>query len=63
MAGRFIVNFERYMEGDLMQSRTMLLVEAVGNVVVGYGVAVATQMIVFPWFGLHVSVDQNLAMD
>ncbi len=30
------------------QSRTMSLVEAVTNVVVGYGLAVITQMLVFP---------------
>ena len=45
-----------------MQSRTMSLVEAVVNVVVGYGVAVATQVIVFPLFGLQASLDQNLAI-
>jgi hypothetical protein len=45
-----------------MQSRMMSLVEAVVNVVVGYGVAVATQMIVFPWFGLSLRLEQNLKM-
>ncbi len=45
-----------------MQSRTMSLIEALANVVVGYGVAVATQVMVFPFFGLSVSLDQNLAM-
>ncbi|NQW15667.1 MAG: hypothetical protein HQ479_15610, partial [Rhodobacter sp.] len=32
------------------------------NVVVGYGVAVATQMLVFPVFGLHTTLAQNLKM-
>ena len=45
-----------------MQSRGMSLVEAMTNVLVGYGVAVATQMAVFPWFGLHATLDQNLTM-
>jgi hypothetical protein len=45
-----------------MQSRAMSLVEAVANVLVGYGVAVATQMTIFPWFGLHGTLDQNLTM-
>jgi len=45
-----------------MQSRVTSLVEAVANVVVGYGVAVATQMIVFPRFGLHATIDQNLGI-
>lgn len=45
-----------------MQSRVMSLVEAVANMIVGYGVAVATQMTIFPWFGLHATLDQNLTM-
>ncbi|MFM8808331.1 MAG: hypothetical protein ACKOJB_05400, partial [Chthoniobacterales bacterium] len=46
----------------LMQSRTMSLIEALANVLVGYGVAVTTQAVVFPLFGLHASLDQNLAI-
>jgi hypothetical protein len=45
-----------------MQSRTMSLIEALANVLVGYGVAVTTQVMVFPLFGLHASLDQNLAI-
>ena len=37
----------------MKQSRLMSLVEAVTNVAVGYGLAVVTQIIVFPWFGLE----------
>jgi len=37
-------------------------VESIANVVVGYGVAVVTQMLVFPLFGLHASLNQNLMM-
>jgi hypothetical protein len=36
----------------MKQSRLMSLVEAATNVVVGYGLAIATQIVVFPWFGL-----------
>ena len=43
-----------------MQSRCMSFVEAVSNIVVGYGLAVLTQVIVFPLFGLHVSLVENL---
>jgi len=46
----------------MKQSRVMSLVEAVVNVVVGYGVAVATQMLVFPLFGLQTTLAQNLKM-
>jgi hypothetical protein len=40
----------------------MSLVEAVANVVVGYGVAVVTQILIFPIFGLQTTLAQNLNM-
>ncbi len=40
----------------------MSLVEAVANVIVGYGVAVITQILIFPIFGLHTTLAQNLKM-
>jgi len=43
-----------------MQSRWMSLVESVANVLVGYIVAVITQYLVFPLFGLHATLSQNL---
>ncbi len=46
----------------MKQSRLMSLVEAVANVLVGYGVAVVTQMLIFPIFGLHTTLAQNLKM-
>lgn len=45
-----------------MQSRLMSFVEAVTNIVVGYWIAVLTQIIVFPWFGLPVRFVDNLAI-
>jgi len=44
----------------MKQSRLMSLAESLANVLVGYGVAVATQMAVFPLFGLTVTVTENL---
>lgn len=44
----------------MKQSRVMSLVEALTNVSVGYGIAVLTQVMVFPLFGLHASLTQNL---
>lgn len=46
----------------MSQSRRMSLIEAITNVAVGYALAVATQMLVFPWFGLHASFGDNLAL-
>ena len=46
----------------MRQSRLMSLVEAVANVVVGYGVAVLTQTLAFPLFGIEASLAQNLGI-
>ena len=46
----------------MKQSRAMSLVEAVTNVIVGSGVAVVTQILIFPIFGLHTTLAQNLKM-
>lgn len=45
-----------------MQSQRQSLIEAIANVVVGYALAVLTQSVVFPWFGLQVSLGDNLAI-
>lgn len=44
----------------MKQSRAMSFVESIANVVLGYGVAVATQVVIFPAFGVHVTLAQNL---
>lgn len=44
------------------QSRRMSFVESVANVAIGYGIALLTQLAVFPAFGLHVSLAQNAAI-
>ncbi len=46
----------------MKQSRGMSMLESVVNVVVGYGVAVVTQILIFPVFGLHATLEQNLQM-
>ena len=46
----------------MKQSRSMSLVESVANVIVGYGIAVLTQILIFPVFGLHMTLAQNLKM-
>ena len=45
-----------------MQSRLMSAVEATANVAVGYGIAVITQVMVFPLFGLNASLIENLIL-
>ena len=46
----------------MTQSRRLSLTEAVTNVAVGYVLAVITQIMVFPWFGIHPSLGENLAI-
>ncbi len=43
-----------------MQSRRRSALEAVANVLVGYVIAVLTQIAVFPLFGMHVPLSDNL---
>ena len=43
----------------MKQTRLMSLVESIANVIVGYGVAVATQILIFPFFGLHVTLTRT----
>ena len=40
----------------------MSLVEAAANVVIGYGIAVATQVVVFPAFGIYITLEDDLAI-
>lgn len=43
-----------------MQSRLQSLLEAWANVAIGYVVAVLSQLAVFPLFGIHVPLSDNL---
>lgn len=43
-----------------MQSRWGSLTESVLNVLIGYSVAVISQLIIFPLFDIHVGLRQNL---
>ncbi len=44
----------------MRQSRTMSGLESVANVVIGYGIALATQVVVFGALEIPVSLGQNL---
>jgi len=46
----------------MTQSRAMSFVEAAANVVVGYVLAIATQVVVFPWFGIEAALGEHLAI-
>lgn len=46
----------------MAQSRVGSAVESIANVMIGYWVAVAAQMAIFPLFGVHLPVADNLAI-
>ncbi len=46
----------------MKQSRVMSMVEAVTNVVVGYVLAIATQIAVFPRFGIETGLAEHLTI-
>ena len=43
-----------------MQKKSHSLIESFINVLVGYGIALAAQLIIFPRFGIHISMSDNL---
>lgn len=46
----------------MKQSRLMSLLEAITNVAIGYILAIITQIVVFPWFGLEATLGEHLAI-
>lgn len=45
-----------------MQSKRLSLIESITNVSVGYIFAVASQLIIFPLFGVYLPLSDNLIM-
>jgi len=45
-----------------MQTKTQSLIESIANVAIGYGVAVVSQIVIFPIVGVEASVSQNLTI-
>jgi hypothetical protein len=43
-----------------MQTRKQSLVEAVFNILIGYGIAIAAQVTIFPLFGFSAPLSSNL---
>ncbi len=46
----------------MKQSRVMSMIEAATNVVVGYLLAIATQIVVFPWFGIETGLAEHMTI-
>ena len=45
-----------------MQSKRQSLIESFVNVAIGYGVALMSQILIFPLFGIHIPLASNLAI-
>jgi len=43
-----------------MQSKKLSFIEVLTNTLIGYGIAVVGQILIFPMFGLKVSLADNL---
>ncbi len=46
----------------MTQSRKGSLIEAIINVMIGYGIALLSQLMVFPWYGIHIPLSSNIAI-
>jgi len=44
----------------MQQTKLSSLIESFINVLIGYGVALISQLLIFPMFGIHVSLSTNL---
>jgi len=44
----------------MSQSRSHSLLESLVNVALGYLIALAAQLLIFPLFGIHISLQKNL---
>lgn len=45
-----------------MQSKRLSLIEAISNTLVGYGVNFTANLLIFPLFGMHISLKDNFIM-
>lgn len=44
----------------MTQTRRHSAIESVANVAIGYGVAIGSQLAIFPMFGIHIPLADNL---
>ena len=43
-----------------MQTKTESFIESISNVVIGYLVALFSQIVIFPFYGIEISITDNL---
>ena len=42
------------------QARLGSLIESAINILIGYSIALLSQLLIFPWFGIHIPLSDNL---
>lgn len=45
-----------------MQSKKHSLIESIANVVIGYVVAIISQILIFPVFGIHIPLSSHIGI-
>ena len=45
-----------------MQSKIGSVIESLVNVAIGFGIALVSQMLIFPLYGIHIPLHDNLAI-
>ena len=45
-----------------MQSKYHSFLESLTNILIGYFVALVSQLIIFPFYGVHISLSENIAI-
>jgi hypothetical protein len=43
-----------------MQSKRYSFIESIINVIIGYSVSLISQLIIFPWFDIHIPLSSNI---
>jgi hypothetical protein len=46
----------------MQQTRLGSLVESIANIVIGFGVAIASQLVIFPLFDIHIPLSSNFSI-
>jgi hypothetical protein len=44
----------------MTQTKLQSLIESLLNILIGYGVAIASQVLIFPMFDIHIPLSSNL---
>lgn len=46
----------------MSQTKKHSMLESIANIAIGYGVALASQILIFPLYGIHIPLSDNIAI-